>query len=218
VIFEGDVLYLLECKHSLPPTGPHEMRDIWEEIEQGVRQLETAIGILSDPARRQSYLTGWFPGTHKRDTLGVKVMGCVLCSHRIFSGLEYKGIPIRDFSSLARLCEGGIVGTGGSVDGDEVILRQYRIIQEDAMSALDFADYCSPTPLFFKMFKPFMQPVTRLEQLGKITIGKETFVYEVELEEWSRHMESLGCKRVADRRQKVKPKTIQEDVVNNDDS
>jgi hypothetical protein len=203
VVLEGDGLYLFECKHSLPPTGPHEMRDIWEEIEAGVRQLAVANQILADSVRRQSYLTGWFPGTRKEDTIGLKIYRCVLCSHRVFSGLEYKGVPIRDFSSLSRLCEGGIVGMGAGVADEEVILHQYRIIRDDTLSSEDLKDYLSPMPTFFKMFQPFMHPVSRMERLGAVTISKETFVYEVELEQWEEHLESLGCTRLADRRQRL---------------
>jgi hypothetical protein len=205
VVLEGGTLYLFECKHSLPPTGPHEMRDIWEDIEKGIRQLSIALKILGDPVRRQSYMTGWFPGTKPQDTAKLKIIACVLCSHRIFSGLHYRGFPIRDFSSLQRLCDGGIVGLGGAIAGDEIVMRQYRIIREKRMSALDLADYCSPNSIFFNMFSPFMSPLTRIERLEDTTIGRETFVYQVELGEWANHMEALGCIREPDRRQRLKP-------------
>ena len=205
IILDTSTLYLFECKHSLPPTGPHEIRDIWEEIEQGIHQLEKATAILSDANRRQSYVTGWFPGTQPREPQGLKIVACVLCSHRIFSGLQHKGFPIRDFSSLARLCDDGIIGMGGAVDRDEVVLRQHRVIRGNAMSGPDLADYCSADSTYFKTFRPFMHLVSRVERLQKVTLAKETFGYEVELDDWSRHMEALGCAREPDRRQKLSP-------------
>ena len=203
IVFEGRVLYLFECKHSLPPTGPHEMRDIWEDIEKGFQQLETATRILSDPARCHSYLAGWFPGTRSQDLVGLKIVPCVLSSHRIFAGLHCNGIPVRDFSSLSRLCDVGVIGMGRG-GGDEVILRQYRIIRGKKFSASDLEDYCSPDSIFFKTFKPFMHAVTRFDRLGDLTIARETFVYEVELDDWARHMEALGCVREPDWRQSLK--------------
>jgi hypothetical protein len=155
------------------------MRDIWEEIVDGVHQLETAIEILTDTDRRQSYLTGWFPGTKPQDTVTLKTVPCVLCSHRIFSGFHCRGFPIRDFSSLARLCEDGTIGMGGEIAEHEVVIRQYRVTQDKTMSARDLADYCSPDSVYFKSFRPFMHPVTRIERLDEITVAKETFVYEV---------------------------------------
>lgn len=204
VVLEENTLYLIECKHSVPPTGPHEMRDIWEEIEKGILQLQTAIRILADPVRRQAYLAGWSPGTTPQHSAKLKIVGCVLCSHRVFSGLHHGGFAIRDFSSLARLCDDGIVGMGGEVAKDEVVLRQYRVIQGEKLTGLDLAEYCSPDSKYFNSFKPFMHSVSRLERLPGATIARDTFVYEVELDEWCRHMESLGCVRQPDRRQGLK--------------
>ena len=217
VVFEPGMLFLFECKHSLPPTSPHEIRDIWEEIEDGVRQLDIAANILNDPARRQSYLTGWFPGTKPEDTANLKIVVCVLCSHRIFSGLHYNGVPIRDFSSLALLCDDGIVGMGGMLAEDEVVLSRYRIIRERKMSALDLDNYCSRDSVYFKSFKPFMYPITRIERAARVSIARETYVYGVELGEWRSHMEALGCAREPDRRQRLKSRAAS-DVIDPQES
>lgn len=203
IVLDRNSLFLFECKHSLPPSGPHELRDIWEEIEHGVRQLEIATTILGDPVRRQSYLAGWFPGLKAQETEDLKIVACVLCSHRIFSGLQYGGYPIRDFSSLAKLCDDGVVGMGGGFEKNEVVLRRYRVIRGDALSELDLTDYCSPDPIYFKMFKPFMQSITRIEAFKDMTLARETFVYQVELDQWSQHMETLGLPREPDRRQSL---------------
>ncbi len=73
------------------------------------------------------------------------------------------------------------------------------------MSAADLDDYCSSESLLFKTFKPFMHPLTRIVVLEDVTIAKESFVYEVEVGEWSNQMETLGLRREPDRRQKLKP-------------
>jgi len=203
VVLEERSLYLFECKHSLAPTGPHEMRDIWEEIETGVAQLRRAVEILREPYRRRSYIAGWFPGTSLRHRDELQIIGCVLCSHRIFSGLHHEGFPIRDFSSLARLCHDGIIGMGGSVSKDEVVLRQYRVIRGEKMGSLDLDDYLSKDSTFFRTFVPFMHPVCRIQNLGPVTIARETYGYGVDLEQWSNHLEAIGCSRQPDRRQKM---------------
>lgn len=211
VLLDGDTLFLFECKHSLPPTGPHELRDIWEDIEKAARQLENAGRILADPARRHSYLTGWFPGLKVRDTSDLKITACVLSSHRIFSGLHYRGFPIRDFGSLQRLCDGGIIGMGGAMgQEDEIIMRQYRILQGETLSGTDLRDYCSERPRFFEMFRPFMSPLSRIERLDGVTVARETFVYQLELSDWAEHMEWLGCTRELDRHVKLKPSSAGE--------
>jgi len=198
-IFEGNTLYLFECKHSLPPTGPHEIRDIWEDIETGVHQLAAAKDTLSDAARRHSYITGWFPGTKPRDTADLKIVCCVLCSHRIFSGFHHNGVAIRDFCSLAMLCEDGIVKTGAKlVQEKEIVFRRYRILRGASLSAIDLDDYLSQDSTLFKTFTPFMHPMTRFHQFGDMTIARETYVFEMEPDDWSRRMESLRCAREPD--------------------
>lgn len=203
ILLEGETLYLFECKHSIPPTGPHEMRDLWEEIELGVEQLRTAMRIFEDAGRRQSYLAGWFPGTILRETHQLKIAPCVLCSHRIFAGLHYRGIPIRDFGSFSRLCDSGVIGMGGGIEGDEIVIRQYRITRGERFAAADLDDYLSPDSRLFSTFRPFMHPFTQLYKSGGITIAKESYVYAVDLETWQAHLESLGCIREPDRTQKL---------------
>jgi hypothetical protein len=73
------------------------------------------------------------------------------------------------------------------------------------MSSVDLDDYCSLESSLFKTFRPFMHLLTRIASLVGVTIARESFVYGVELAEWSTQMESLGFKREPDRRQKVKP-------------
>lgn len=200
-VLEGKTLYLFECKHSVPPTGTHEMRDVWEDIEKGAQQLRTALRLLSNPDRLLDYLTGWFPGVRRVDCEGIRIMPCVLCSHRIFAGMEYQGIPVRDFSSLAKLLGDGIVGLGVMKDGDSV-LRRFRVIEAEKFSAKDLNDYLGPSPKFFEMFKPFMHPVSTSVRCNGVTVGRETYVYEVDGEEWIAHMRSLGFTRLQDERKK----------------
>lgn len=48
-----DTLYLFECKHSMTPTGAHEIRDLWTDINKGVSQVERAVKILRAQAAQQ---------------------------------------------------------------------------------------------------------------------------------------------------------------------
>jgi hypothetical protein len=80
----------------MTPTEPHEMRDVWEDIEKGARQLARARAALLDPGRRQSYLAGWFPGSKTPANADMRIVTCVISSHRIFSGLEIEGVAVRD--------------------------------------------------------------------------------------------------------------------------
>ena len=80
-------------------------------INHGVHQLTLAMKILD--VRLQSDLAGLFPGTEKAQSARLRIQPCMLCSHRVFSGLSLDGIPVRDFASLAPICGDGIPGATG---------------------------------------------------------------------------------------------------------
>jgi hypothetical protein len=210
-ILEANKLYILECKYSLPPTDPHEMRDLWEEIEQGVLQLERAKQILIDPTKRQSYLTNWFPGTSSRDTSDVEVVPCVLTSHRIFSGMHHKGIPIRDFSALALMLDDGIVGFGGMDENGHSFMYQHRIVNEKGFCAEDLDDFLSNDSRYFRIYSASSRPFWKLERFGNVTLARDTYMHDFDLDEWLANMEKLGYERLPDKREKVTfPMSVEE--------
>ena len=204
VLLEAHRLYLFECKHSVFPTEPHEMRDVWEDIEKGVRQLQIATAALGDSRRLDSYLAGWFPGRSSRDNAGLNIVRCVVCSHRVFSGLEWDGISIRDYASLARLAEGGIISIGTADENLDALVQGFRLTSENGFSAADLDDYLSAESKYFKIFAPFMRPISNLVRHGAVTIAQETYVYEGTADEWLANMEAIGCKRVPDERRALK--------------
>lgn len=212
-ILDGATLYLFECKHSVPPTGPHELRDIWEEIEIGTHQLRIALTILADLDRLHNYLTGWFPGTKRQNTDKLHIVSCVLCSHRIFSGLCHGGIPIRDYSSLALLAGDGIVRMGVVDPNGESTLVRHRIMQKEGLSSAELTNYLSADSKYFKMFAPFMRPLSRLQRIGQITLASETFAYQVDSDEYIPHLDTIGFTRLPDEHTKVKLPVSIEDLL-----
>jgi len=213
VVLEGNALYLFECKHSVPPTGPHEMRDIWEDIEKGVRQLRAALHTLGDPTRLHNYLTGWFPGTRRVETENLSIFPCVLCSHRVFAGLNHRDIPIRDFASLALMADEGVVSMGiFNPDGESTLLR-HRLTSDSGLSSGDLQDYLRSDSKYFNMFGPFMRPLSRIQRLGRVTIARETYAYEVDSDDYLDHLEAIGCKRLPDELMNIKLPMSLEDFI-----
>jgi hypothetical protein len=200
IVFENERLYLLECKHSIPPTGPHEIREIWEQIEKGTHQLHTALRVLADPERLQSYIAGWFPGTKAYETKAIVKRSCVLCSHRIFSGMSHNQISVRDFASLSKVVSDGVVGMTALYPDGDPIKYSFRITGENGFSCDDFDDYLSENSRYFKLISAFMHPVSRFERLGDVTIARQTYVFDAELHDWIEYAESLGFVRLPDER------------------
>jgi hypothetical protein len=211
LVMEGKRLYIFECKHSVPPTGPHEMRDVWEDVEKAAKQLRSALKILHAPGKLHDYVTGWFPGTDMEQTAGLEIVPCVLCSHRIFAGLTYDDIPIRDFSSLSKLIHDGVAGLGVA-QREESTLHRFRLIGEAGFSAADLDDYLSTGSKYFRMFTPFMHPISRIEVFGDFAVARETYIYQIESKAWLAHMESLGCVRQPDERTIFTPPWSREEL------
>lgn len=196
-------LYLIECKHSLTPTGAHEFRDLWRDVNHGANQLKLALKILVD--RRQDYLAGLFPGTTKEQSAQLRMQPCVLCSHRVFSGLSIDGIPVRDFASLALICGDGIVGMGIEDESGHVVMQRYRLRANENATEEDFDEYLSDRNRFFEMFRPFMHEYDRLDRLfdGSVVLAQNTFVHYVSQEDWAAHLERIGAIAVSSERHPV---------------
>jgi hypothetical protein len=197
MILSERILYLIECKHSITATGAHELRDLWRDINHGVYQLNLAIEILR--TRLDNYLGGLFPGTTKAKAIQLRIQPCVLCSHRVFSGLSVEGIPIRDFASLALICGDGVVATGLEDDSGHVVMQRYRLRANDNATQEDIDEYLSPHSRFFGMFRPFVREYDRLDRLfgGSIVLAHNTFLHYFTQEDWAAHLERIGAVAVS---------------------
>jgi hypothetical protein len=198
VLLHNEDLVLFECKHSVFPSEPHEVRDVWEDIEKGVRQLQLAASVLADPNRCRDYLAGWFPNRGPKTPIPVRVVPCVISSHRVFSGIHHSGIAIRDYASLAHLTTEGIVFMGHVEEDGSTLLHRFRVTEAEGFSARDLLDYLSPEAMYFRIFSEFMHPVSRLSRVGSLTIAHETHVWQLYVDEWIRYMESMGVHRLPD--------------------
>lgn len=204
-VLEGNSLYLFECKHSIPPCNYHEMRDIWRDIEKGVTQLKLAQKILSDTKRLASYLAGWFPGTKVSNIDTIDIKPCILCTHRIFSGMTFQDIPIRDLQSFLVLMQDRPLSLSFlDLETKKVKKILYSSRTSSDLSTADLDEYLSNNAKFFAHFKQNMPEVTILEYLvpNRVTLAKESFVYSVYFgegaTEYIAQMDSLGFRRLPD--------------------
>jgi hypothetical protein len=193
----ADAVYLFECKHSITPTGAHQLRDPWRDIQKAVSQLRTAMDILK--MRLADYLAGWFPGTDRSVASRLVLKPCVLCSHRVFSGISIQGIPVRDHASLAQTCGDATVRLGFSEDGRQVKLKRYRLRRSADPTVADLDNYLSEQSIFFATFTPFMRPFARLDTLSNtLAVAHESYVFQMTEEEWIGRLEQLGAQRLDD--------------------
>jgi hypothetical protein len=79
----------------------------------------------------------------------------------------------------------------------EVTMYRHRIIGENGPTQFDLDDYLSVNSKYFAIWLPFMQAVTihRTLSEGNVTLETETFKFEMDLDQWLRHLDNLGFAR-----------------------
>ena len=85
-------------------------------------------------------------------------------------------------------------GMGSINETGEVTMYRYRIIKEGGPSQADLDNYLSADAEYFKVYRPFMRPVTRINSIGggQVRLATETFRLELELGQWIAHLDELG--------------------------
>jgi hypothetical protein len=195
-LLSDSTIYLIECKHSLTATGPHEMRDLWRDIAKGISQVNRARQILEDQERRRTYLRAWFPKIDPTTIGSIHIVGSVLSSHRLFSGLTIDGIPIRDFASLSRCVEEGTVGIGHENEDGKLEMTRYRFWRGETLSSHELANYFSEASILHRMFGSSMKRQHVRQHFDGLTLVRDTFAYDFDSEEWQETMEAMGCSRL----------------------
>ena len=211
VVYAGTTIYLLECKHSVFPAGPHETRDILEDIEKGVKQVRLAMAALNRPEAQRQYLSHWFPGIELPNVPELSVSSGILCSHRVMCGVEWYGVPVRDYASLSKLMQDGTVSVTTAVDDTGFTMKRWSLVDEAGFSSIDLDDYLAPNSRYFSMYRRFMRPVCRPVHLRNLTIAYETYILNFASDEWQEHMQEMGARPLPDERRDFKrPKSWQD--------
>lgn len=200
-----------QIKRTFLPPNSMKHETFGTILKKGAQQQLRACQALSEPAKLRDSLAGWFPG---RKLVGTpRLSPCILSSHRIFSVMHYGAIPVRDYASLSRLLEGGVISIATGEDPSNTLVQRIQLTAGDRVSAKDLDDYLSPDAKYFKMFAPFMRQVSRLVTLKSIAIAYETYVYQMDLNDWMENLERTGAKRLPDERRPLKVPLTMERVL-----
>jgi hypothetical protein len=101
-------VFVFECKNSLLPTGPHELRTSWDYVEKAVTQLSNFRDVFADPAFRE-YL-GQSLGFSVEDT--DRLSTGIVMANRMFMGYRQAGHAVRGSYELMQFIEDGTVSIG----------------------------------------------------------------------------------------------------------
>ncbi|WP_342240853.1 hypothetical protein [Inquilinus sp. OTU3971] len=104
----GGYLFVFECKHSLTPCSPHELRTSYDHVKKAGSQLSRIKGLLTQPeVEAEVYCRlGWDlpPAT--------EIITCIVSCNGMFPGLDVEGHPVRRLPELQNMIETGIVRVG----------------------------------------------------------------------------------------------------------
>jgi hypothetical protein len=168
-------LYLWECKHSLPPTSPHESRDVWRDIEQAVAQLRRAERILLNDAKLEQRLRTWFPDMPQEMLRVDRIVPVVMLSTRQWSGMHLQGIAIRDIHSLQRVFRGDRFGIPVETENAPYEFERFGLPVELPIGVHELDDYLSPSSRYWALRRAWNAPQSVLHaRVSDVVIAHET--------------------------------------------
>jgi hypothetical protein len=142
-----DHLFAFECKNSLSPCNPHELRQSYGYILKAFDQLTRLRDILSEPGFR-TYLR---KRTNFDITDPVKLTTCVATGNRMFNGYQNSGHSIRNVHELLNVIQGGTAYFSFPDKSDQVaspgVELSMPLIQGARITANEFAKYMVASPL-----------------------------------------------------------------------
>lgn len=170
-------LYIWECKHSLPPTSPHEARGIWNDIENAIEQLDLARRILMGDTKLSQRLRSWFPGATDEELQIVEIIPVVMLSTRIWSGLHLRGIPIRDIHSLRRLRLRDCFGVPVPAREQHGEFEQFAMPETGPLSLAELDEYLRTDGRYWSLRRSWSRPFTVMHaRTPEFVIGQATFI------------------------------------------
>lgn len=175
--FLEETLYIWECKHSLPPTSPHESRDVWRDIERAVDQILLAEKILSNDPNLGQRLHSWFPDVPRGKLHVSRIISVVLMSTRMWSGMHLRGVPVRDIHSLRRVFSSDRFGIPVNRDRSEHEFERFGAPGPVPIELSELDDYLSPKSRYWSLRRAWHAPVTVVHaRIDDAVIAHETTI------------------------------------------
>ena len=103
-------LYILECKNTLYPCNPYELRTTFDHLDKAVDKQLSKICTFSKEKEFIDYLfrkIGWSIPQEQ-----LKIQTSILLNHRLLSGSSYKGHPVRHIKEFVNFIKTGTAKIG----------------------------------------------------------------------------------------------------------
>ena len=173
-----DCLFVFECKNSLHPCNPFELRTTYDYIQKAASQLTRFCNLWQQEPFRQ-YLTTKIKTQH---SLPSKVYSCIVTGNRMFPGLREQGHSVRPIHELCNIIQTG-----------EILLNLYdpydkgpaqdtitiKLWKEDSFNAKDLISYINEDSLHSCYFNS-MRKIENSFQVNKKFLVQESYVFNVD--------------------------------------
>jgi len=184
----GDYLFVFECKHSLLPCNPHELRTSYDHIKKAASQLTIIKELLAQKEIEAELYRrlGWAL------TPASEIITCIVSCNGMFPGLAIGGHPVRRWAELQNMIESGLLRVGSvrftRRDGDIGI--EADRIEADGLVEGSLWDRPELTPDFLRKYikegllrDPLFSAMVKVErayQLGKWTLVFSRFALDAD--------------------------------------
>lgn len=190
----GDMLLLVECKHSLPGAYAEEHADALEDIQKAAHQLQRCETIISglginEVARR------WFPGNVAQPS---RIGTAIVTSGRVFTGGQIAGTPVRDWRTLRNLLDEGLVEIA-SVSNGTINGRRWCVWKKEAFTPDDLMDYLGEANPFARVEHRLLNEFWRIDIPATDRLPglvRNTYAATVvnDIDEHARELRALGLR------------------------
>ena len=161
VVWSKSHLYLIECKNSILPTSPFELRTTYDYIIKAQKQLDLSSEALHDDDFKEGLLKNW--GVPYTD---YEIHTLILLGNRIFTSPNGFKHSIRYIHELDMLFTEGIINSS---------FGKWRYWKNEGFSENDFLRYISNDDPMLNDFLDAMAPYRIVITCGDHRIEKESY-------------------------------------------
>lgn len=162
-------LFVFECKNSLHPTSPFELRTSYDYIRKGAKQLTKFRNLLKEPSFKD-YLS-----TNLKYSLPSELYTCIITGNRMFSGWREQGHNIRPIYELRNIIQSGKFSTKLLDLSDKTLESlSFRVWRGDTFSVEDLINYINGDSLHQCYFDSMINTKHEVH-INNIKIIKKTY-------------------------------------------
>lgn len=165
VVWSDKHLYLIECKNSILPTSPFELRTTYDYIKKAEKQLDLSKAAITDKDYADTLLGNW--GIPIKE---YKIHTLILLGNRIFTAPNGFRHPVRYVYELYMVLTSGVINSS---------FGKWRYWENEEFAETDFIRFISDKDPMSNDFIDSMSPYTMFVNCGKYRIERESYSFNI---------------------------------------